>query len=182
MDEPQTRAARRAATGKRILEAAQAEFGDRGFERATVRGIAERAGVDPSLVIQHYGSKADLFAIAIRLDRDSSEEEVASHLLDVLVVRLAGLPPETRALVRSMLTAPQATEAMKEFLDERVANLARTSTSDDADLRAALAVCSILGITIAKHFLGLEALADVSDSELEETVRPWLASTIGDET
>jgi AcrR family transcriptional regulator len=32
--------------------------------QATVRGIALRAGVDPSLVIQHYGSKHDLFAIA----------------------------------------------------------------------------------------------------------------------
>jgi AcrR family transcriptional regulator len=180
MDEPQTRAAKRAATGGRILDAAQVEFGDHGFEGTTVRGIAARAGVDPSLVIQHYGSKADLFAIAIRLDAETTDEEVASHLFDVLGVRLEGLPPETRALLRSMLTVPQATAAMKEFLDERVANLARTSSADDGELRATLAVCSILGLTIGKHFLGLEALADVSESQLEEIVRPWLAATIGD--
>jgi len=62
-----TRAARRAATQARILDAARQEFGDRGFEATTVRGVASRAGVDPSLVLQHYGSKSALFTAAIRL-------------------------------------------------------------------------------------------------------------------
>ena len=56
-----SRAARRAATQARILDAAREEFGDRGFEATTVRGVARRAGVDPSLVLQHYGSKSALF-------------------------------------------------------------------------------------------------------------------------
>src|ERR1700761_3167124 len=107
-----TRAARRAATAQRILSAAQSEFGDHGLEGTTVRAIAQRAGVDPSLVIQHYGSKNDLFAIAARLHRESTGDDVAEHLFEVLDVRLDELPPETRALVRSMLTAPEATKAM----------------------------------------------------------------------
>ena len=62
-----SRAARRAATAQRILDAARAEFGQRGLEAATIRRIAQRANVDPSLVMQHYGSKAALFAVAIQL-------------------------------------------------------------------------------------------------------------------
>jgi len=174
MDPPTTRAARRAATAQRILRAAQVEFGEHGLEGATVRAIAGRAGVDPALVIQHYGSKNDLFAIAAQLHRESSPENVADHLFDVLDIRLSQLPPETRALVRSMLTAPQATKAMREFLDERVANLARASDRDDADLRAALAVSSILGLTIARHFLKLEALIEISEPQIETILRPWL--------
>lgn len=176
-----TRAAKRAATARRILEAAQVEFGAHGLEGTTVRAIAQRAGVDPSLVMQHYGSKDDLFALAIRLDRDSTDEDVAEHLADVLDIRLDGLPPETRALVRSMLTAPEATRAMRQFLDERVRNLARTSDDGDAELRAALTVSSILGLTIARHFLNLEALADISTRQREEVLRPWLTTVLGAE-
>jgi AcrR family transcriptional regulator len=180
VDAPKTRAARRAATAKRILEAAQVEFGDHGLEGTTVRAVAQRAGVDPALVIQHYGSKNDLFAIAIQLPRESSEDDVAQHLFDVLDVRLDEPPPETRALVRSMLTAPEATRAMKSFLDERVRNLARTGDDGDAELRAALTVSSILGLTIARHFLELDALADISGPQIESVLRPWLTAALGD--
>jgi AcrR family transcriptional regulator len=179
VDKPKTRAARRAATAQRILEAAQGEFGEHGFEGSTVRAIARRAGVDPSLVIQHYRSKDDLFAIATQLDRESTGDDVAEHLLDVLDVRLNGLPPETRALVRSMLTAPEATRAMRDFLNERVANLARTMDGDDARLRAALTVSSILGVTIARHFLELDGLAEISDEQVQATLRPWITAALG---
>jgi AcrR family transcriptional regulator len=179
MDEPKTRAAKRAATAQRILKAAQVEFGEHGLERTTVRAIAQRAQVDPSLVIQHYGSKNDLFAIATQLHRESTDDDVAAHLLDVLDVRLNELPPETRALVRSMLTAPEATSAMKEFLDERVVNLAREADDADAGLRAALTVSSILGLTIARHFLKLDALTEISQEQIETTVRPWLIAALG---
>jgi AcrR family transcriptional regulator len=172
--EPTPRAERRAATAQRILEAAQAEFGEHGLEGATIRAIADRARVDPSLVIQHYGTKHDLFTIAARLDPHSSDEDIESHLVDVLDVRLGELPPATRALVRSMLTAPEATRAMKAFLDERVVNLARAGRGQDADLRAALTVSSILGLVVARHFLELEALQHLTDDQIQRVVRPWL--------
>jgi AcrR family transcriptional regulator len=180
VSEPTSRAAKRAASAQRILEAAQAEFGERGLEGTTVRAIAQRAGVDPSLVIQHYGSKSDLFAIAARLPAMSTGDDVAGHLFDVLDVRLSEPPPETRALVRSMLTAPEATSAMRDFLNERVANLARASDRDDAELRAALTVSSILGLTVARHFLKLDALSPEIPAEQVETVlRPWLTAALG---
>jgi len=69
LSEQNSRAARRAATARRILEAARAEFGEHGLETATIRGIARRANVHPSLVMQHYGSKAALFTSAIQLGK-----------------------------------------------------------------------------------------------------------------
>ncbi len=140
---------------------------------ATVRAIARRAGVDPSLVIQYYGSKADLFASAIRLN---DADDRAPHLDDVLDKRLGELPPETRAPIRSMLTSPEAAASMKAYLDERVANLARAADGPDAELSAALTVSSILGLTIARHFLALDALADIPEQQVETVVRPWLTA------
>jgi AcrR family transcriptional regulator len=173
---PQSRAARRAVTAQRILEAARAEFGEHGFEAATIRRIARRANVDPSLVMQHYGSKAALFALAIQLG-EADPGKVETHLRDVLDVRLAELPPETKALVRSMLTAPEAADSMSAFLNERVANLSR-AMGDDADLRAALIVSSILGLTIARHFLKLDAFTSSSDADIARVARPWVTTGI----
>ena len=127
--------------------------------------------------MQHYGSKAALFAVAIQLD-DAGPGEVEAHLHDVLDVRLAALPPETRALVRSMLTAPEAAEAMSAFLNERVVNLSRAIGGEDADLRAALIVSSILGLTIARHFLELDAFASASDADIARVARPWITTGV----
>ena len=177
MSEPQSRAAKRAATAQRILDAARAEFGEHGLEATTIRRVAQRANVDPSLVMQHYGSKAALFASAIQFG-EADPSEIGAHLHDVLDVRLAALPPETKALVRSMLTAPEATDSMREFLNERVANLSRAMGDDDADLRAALIVSSILGLTIARHFLKLDALTSASDADIARVARPWVTTGV----
>ena len=44
----------------RIRDAALLHFGEHGFERATIRGIAETAGVSLGLVRHHFGSKQAL--------------------------------------------------------------------------------------------------------------------------
>src|SRR5215469_17657819 len=78
-----TRQGRRAVrTGRRagdsgtreaILQAARAQFGERGYNAATIRGIAAAAGVDPALVHHYYGTKEKLFAAAMRLPVVPSE-------------------------------------------------------------------------------------------------------------
>ena len=175
MEERQTRADKRAATASRILDAARVEFGASGENGATIRGIAKRAGVDPSLVLQHYGSKQALFALAVRPAENLTAADIPAHLAEVLNLRLHGLPPATRALMRSMLTSPEAAAVMRDFLQERTTNLADTMVGDDRDLRAALMVSSILGITIAHHFLDLPALADVSDEQIASVAGAWFA-------
>ena len=168
-----TRAERRAATATRILEAAQAEFGDHGLEGATVRGIARRAGVDPSLVLQHYGSKQGLFTLAVRPASELAEQDVPEHLADVLDIRLRELPPATRALLRSMLTSADAAAVMRDYLQDRIDNLTRASSRDDAEVRAAVLVSSILGMTIARHFLDIPALDDLDHDQITAIIEPW---------
>src|SRR3984957_19718851 len=47
-----------------ILDAARAIFAGRGYEQATIRAIAAEAGIDASMVMRYFGSKAGLFAAA----------------------------------------------------------------------------------------------------------------------
>lgn len=44
----------------RILEAAIEHFGEQGFDRATIRGIAQLASVSSGLLRHHFGSKQEL--------------------------------------------------------------------------------------------------------------------------
>jgi AcrR family transcriptional regulator len=170
------RAERRAATAAKILDAARAEFGEQGEDGATIRGIARRAGVDPSLVLQHYGSKQALFSLAVRPATGLGVDEVPGHLAEVLAARLHDLPPATRALMRSMLTSPEAAGVMRDYLQERTTNLAGTIGGKDAELRAAMIVSSILGITIARHFLELPPLVEADEDGVSRVVDDWLAT------
>jgi len=178
-----TRDAKRADSAARILQSAREEFALRGFDGATIRSIAERAGVHASLVMQHYGSKASLFASAVELPKGDSGP-VSEHLFDVLNGRLSGLPPETRALVRSMLTSPEAEASMRDFLEERIENLTGSLTgplsAEDAEVRATLAVSSILGLTIARHFLKLPAFDRIPEDALLRAASAWLDTVAGE--
>lgn len=55
----------REATTAAILDAAEELFAERGFKAATVRAIAERAGVSHALVHRYLGSKADIFSTVL---------------------------------------------------------------------------------------------------------------------
>lgn len=59
----------------RIRDAAMRHFGDHGFDRATIRGIAEEAGVSSGLLRHHFGSKEAL--------RDACDAHLAKTLEDL---------------------------------------------------------------------------------------------------
>ena len=55
-------------TRRTILEAARATFATRGYEQTTIRAVAAQAGIDPSMVMRYFGSKAGLFTAASTMD------------------------------------------------------------------------------------------------------------------
>lgn len=126
-------------------------------------------------MLQHYGSKQALFSLAVRPAAALTTEDVPAHLAEVLSLRLRELPPETRALMRSMLTSSEAATVMRDYLQERATNLAQAMTGEDAELRAAVMVSSILGVTIARHFLNLAPLADLGNERVAALFDAWLA-------
>ena len=58
----------------RLRDAAIELFAERGFDKTSMKAIAEAAGVSPGLVIHHYGSKDEL--------RRVCDEHVIAKLLD----------------------------------------------------------------------------------------------------
>jgi len=56
-----------------ILAAARASFAELGYDRATIRGIAAKAQVDPALVLHYFGSKEQLFGAALQVPVEPGE-------------------------------------------------------------------------------------------------------------
>lgn len=73
----------------RIRAGAIELFGEAGFAHATVRAIAERAGVSPGLVIHHYGSKDRL--------RRACDDWVMEQLGREKAMAVGGSLPELQA-------------------------------------------------------------------------------------
>ena len=61
-----------------VLDAARARFARDGYDATTIRGVAADAGVDPSLVMQFYGSKDGLLAAVLEQLANASEKLFAS--------------------------------------------------------------------------------------------------------
>ena len=68
------RSERRRATHQAILEAARQEFEQAGFEAATVRAIAARAGVSAGSVLNHFVGKRQLLHAALFDDLEATIE------------------------------------------------------------------------------------------------------------
>ncbi|KPI10494.1 regulatory protein TetR [Actinobacteria bacterium OK074] len=170
-----------------MLDGARKLFAERGFERTTIRAVAESAGVDPSLVMQYFGSKRELFARVLEVPAAEAPEDAAAvgdlggvdalveHLLVTLGVKLGGLPEGTLAALRSMLTEPSAADHARGTLGRQIASVAGALPADgDAELRAALLTTVVVGVAIGHQLLGLAPLRDAPADRIAELLRPAL--------
>src|SRR6201996_5705203 len=114
---PGSRAEQRRRTEARILDAAGQIFLTAGYERTTIRAVASAAGVDAGLVMHYYGSKQELYRRVIEAapvpELSGTPAEAAEQILAGLADRLASAPGASLALLRSMLTNPQAARAAR---------------------------------------------------------------------
>lgn len=140
------------ATRAAIEEAARRLFAERGFD-ASIRAIATEAGVDPALVIRHFGSKEALFLRCV--DTSTGIGPVLDGPLETVGRRLVAYFLEPgRPLVRQRYLAlaqaahlDQVREEMNRHTAETyIAALAPRLTGPDRELRVALAVAQLGGL------------------------------------
>jgi AcrR family transcriptional regulator len=182
-DTPQsTRAHRRAQRRAAILEAARQEFARRGYEAATIRAVAEEAGCDPSLVMQHFGSKQELFRAASGLHLDIAElaagprETLSERLVRGFFEQTDAQPEAIASTLRSMLTHDQsADEAVKLFNAgaTAISGTALAGRGDElADLRGQLIGALTLGTAITRYVLKSSAVRQASMDDLVTCLQP----------
>ncbi|WP_418062649.1 TetR family transcriptional regulator [Pimelobacter simplex] len=141
------------ATRAAIEEAARTLFSTRGFEGASVRAIAAEAGVDPALVIRHFGSKEALFLRTV--DTSLGIGSVLEGPVETVGRRLVAyfVDAERPAVRQRFVALAQAAhrdqvreEMVRHTAETYVAPLAPRLTGADRELRAALAVAQLAGL------------------------------------
>ncbi len=179
-DAASSRAEQRRRTEARILLAASRLFVERGYERTTIRAIAGAAGVDGGLVMHYFGSKQELFQRVTRArpvpELSGSAEQVTEQILARLAESLASEPVHSLALLRSMLTHPEAAQTLREGAARLQAEISRPIPADDADLRAALVGAVMLGVIVSRHLLNSDELTAASPQQVIDLLRPCLRS------
>ena len=180
------RAEQRRRTEARILAAAAELFVASGYERTTIRAIAQAAGVDAGLVMHYFGSKQQLFERVTHGPRPSfdlagSSSQVAEQVLAQLAESLVTEPAQSLANLRSMLTPPEAAHSVGERTIRYRAQLAGTIPAPDADLRAALISAIILGVLVDRHLLKTGGLDAATPEEITNLLRPILHTLTGPE-
>lgn len=181
-----SRAEQRRRTEGRILLAARENFSKHGYDRATIRVVASAAKVNPGLVMHYFGSKENLFIQATKTLPDEpiggTPAQVAEGLLAELHAKLSEEPTATLAMLRSMLTHPEATEGVREMLIRQQRTLSDALPADDAVPRAGLTSAIILGVMVSRYLLKLEGIRDASPEEITALLRPCFQSLTKSET
>ena len=140
-------------TRSAIQAAATPLFAEHGFNGVSVRAIAAAAGVDPALVIRHFGSKEGLFLQTI--DPRDSVSEVIAGPLETLGRRLvehflskAGthLRQNFAALIRASDRPPVRDELSRSTAQIFITPIASRLTGDHRELRAALVAAQVGGL------------------------------------
>jgi AcrR family transcriptional regulator len=176
-----------ADTRGEILDAARHEFADRGYDGASVRGIARAASVDPALVHHFFGSKEQVFVAAMALPVDPGD--LLPDVLDgdpaLLGDRFArvflGLwsDPEFRepmlALLRSATTSEAGAAMLREFVGSALlGRIVSALDGPDVALRVSTAAAHLVGIALLRYVIQVPPLATATDEEIVTLVAPAL--------
>jgi TetR/AcrR family transcriptional regulator, regulator of cefoperazone and chloramphenicol sensitivity len=126
----------RAPGRAQLVDAALRLIGERGLKAATVRAVAEEAGVTPGLVVHHFGTKDRLaaevdelvlarFTAALAVDTQSpSPDHAASAIAERLSETIGGDPDLRRYIRRAILEAsPSGHAILTRLVELTVANL-----------------------------------------------------------
>jgi len=172
---------------QRILQAARGEFASKGFRSATMRSIANGAGVDVALLAHYFGNKERLFAETIELPTNASGL-LASALSgpaqgqgDRLTRAYLWLweDPATaahmQALARSALSNDAAYLRVRNLLTD-VALSSPHLPPDDPRLHLALA--QLFGIAVLRHARPMPTLAELDFERLVALAAPAVRATL----
>lgn len=179
-------------TRSEIVEAARKVFGELGYDRATLRGIAREAGVDPSLIYHYFAAKDELFAASIHLPIPPAEtlrgvfeadsDDVGRGLAETFFS--VWEQEEARAALLGILRSAmggedRAVEAFRQFLTTALLDqISPLIAGEDARLRALLMASQLVGVAMTRYVMKLEPIASTSVDDIIEMVAPRIQSYV----
>jgi AcrR family transcriptional regulator len=173
-------------TREGILAAARVAFADKGYDGASIRGIATSAGVDPALVHHYFGTKDQLFLAAMNSPIDPGElitsaiegdrAEIGLRLVRMFLgiwdgpAGAAGV-----ALLRSAMGSEWSAKLFREFVVSQIIRRVVAKLPLDpaeAPLRVTLVASQMAGLAMVRYVLKVEPLASAPADAVVAAVGP----------
>jgi AcrR family transcriptional regulator len=170
---------RSGSSREKILEVARLAFPANGYAGTSLRGIARDSGVDPSLIVQFFGSKAGLFGAVVQWPFDASQigaeirgipvEQVGEYAARIFISHWDR--DEHRnpiiSLIHAALAEPAAAAMLREFITVNLTlPMVQRAGADRPQFRAALLASQLLGFGLSRYALGFDALTSAPNEEL----------------
>jgi AcrR family transcriptional regulator len=168
-----------------VLAAAKKRFAEDGYEKTTLRAIADDAHVDPAMVLYLFGSKADLFRAALRLIIDpdvlvaamtGKEGDIGSRLVTqyLQIWESAETANTMAAMLHSATSNGDAQDAFRSFMREYVLTAVSGVIGGDeqARLRAMLAATNLVGTALLRYVMKVPPLATLPAEDVVRMIAP----------
>jgi AcrR family transcriptional regulator len=167
-------------TRRAILGAARATFAARGYEQTTIRAVAARAGVDASMVMRYFRSKAGLFTAAVTMDLQVPDlhSVSASRRGELLVRHFVSRwedplrDDELIALLRTGVTSETVAERLQAVLSQLITEPIAALANERAAERGTLIAAQLLGLALCRYILRFEPLASLPADDVVAAVAP----------
>jgi AcrR family transcriptional regulator len=161
-----------------IIKAAQLQFAEHGYDRATLRLIANKAAVDPALIVHYFGTKQELFVSSMlplfELPKllpsalQGNNDDIGTRLA-TMFIRVTSNPDTQQlmlGLIRSISSEERAATMARKFFNDNIINLVKSHLSGPYnDLQANIVSSQMIGVFMAKYVMKIEPLASASDDD-----------------
>lgn len=167
-------------TREKLLTAAHAAFGERGYSNVPLRDIAAAAGVDVALISRYFGSKRGLFAALLDVVFDWPELlEAGPDAAEVVIAKYAGSDPSpekanvTRFVLLNAMD-PEVGEMLREALQVKMFAPMLARMGGAAAPNLAMFTSVLLGMSMGRDCLRLPGMGDVPAPEFADQMRHLL--------
>ncbi len=174
-----------------VLAAAKTRFARDGYEKTTLRAIADDARVDPSMVLYLFGSKEQLFRESLRLIIDPAvlvsafaatggdPADIGTRIVATYlgVWEAADSAQSMRVMLASATSNPDAHEAFRSFMQDYVLTAVSgvLGGGEQARLRAMLAASSLVGTAMLRYVMGIAPLSELPTEDVVRLLAPVVA-------
>jgi AcrR family transcriptional regulator len=167
-------------TRRTILEAARQAFATRGYEQTTIRAVAAQAGIDPSMVMRYFGSKAGLFAAASTTHlqvpdlRPVPHAERGKFMVRHFVERWEDGPGDDTLvfLMRTAVTNDGVAAQLQGQFESLIVGPVAQLGVDHPERRGSLIGTQLLGLTLCRYVLRLEPIASAAAAVVINDIAP----------
>jgi len=171
-----------------VLSAAKQRFATEGYEKTTLRAIADDAHVDPSMVLYLFGSKEQLFRESLRLIIDpevlvaaltgtgDDDPDIGTRMARAYlrIWETADTAATMRAMLQSATSNNDANDAFRGFMQDYVLTAVSgvLGGGEEARLRAMLAASNLVGTALLRYVIHVPPLATLSADEVVALIAP----------